>query len=644
MSEDRALVPIIQAEAPAPLAPLTHVVISPANIAAEARAQRAIRLSFGQRRRIKAEIRQLERRLGRAGYSALTAQRNDLWEQLSRLQESYFAVSDRLQAAPDNAELKQQLAIIQKESRPLMKQWLDLNEAYQPVKQMYGRLKQLQTALEDHQLAKARERAEKIQMKKMVKEARIYEKIIIDRWTRLGYAHRYTDGKRRNKVDKVRFSEVSITLDAIYFKIDASYQTAFRNYRTSIPYGVKVTEQLLHEVTLRELTVSCQRQVTGVFNANGAWVVVHRLQSVDGLMNEVSYQNAMERYHALNHPERMPICVGVAINRQVQWVYLSDHPHWLIGGYTNSGKSNLVNVGISTLISKQSPMDLRLILIDLKGGLEFSYYEGIPHLHREVVDSIEKVADTLAELEAVMELRFKKFKGVAKRIEDYHPKRPKDYMPRILCVFDEVASIMDHGDTTKRILASLRSLTRMGRAVGIHIWLCTQRPDVKAIEGSIKANLNLRLSGRMSSTADSMTVLGNSSAKDLAAVPGRMILQLGPDPTPIQTPKIDPEDIAEALEIAKSYPAPPPIEIPEGYTVVHQEWTVEKVIELSLKHLGGNITAQKVWQNAQGDMSQGQARKLVEKVWAADCVEFEGKQYRVKLVGNSRRLIEVETN
>lgn len=639
MSDDRAIVPLIEADAPAPLAPLTHIVISPANIAAEARQQRAIRLGFFQRRRMKKEIHQLKKELALAGHEELQQRRADLWAQLQRLQETFITLRERLEAAPDDPELKQQLAIIQRESRPLMKQWMTLTEEFKPLKLTIIRVQQLQTALEDHALAVARQRAETKLMKGMIREARIYETIIIDRWTRLGYAHRYNDGKKF-KTDKVRFAQVGITLDAIYFKIDTSYKTAFQNFKTNIPDYVKVGAQLLSDETLRELKIACQRQVSGVDNANGAWVIVHRLESVDGLMNEVSFTNVMERYPQKYH-HRMPICVGVGVNRQVQWVALSEFPHWLIGGYTNSGKSNMVNVGISTLITRQTPHELRLVLIDLKGGLEFNFYDGIPHLHRGVVDSIEGVADALAELEAVMEWRFKKFKGIAKRLEDYHVKRPKDYIPRILCVFDEVASIMDHGDLTKRILASLRTLTRMGRAVGIHIWLCTQRPDVKAIEGSIKANLAVRISGRMSSTADSMTILGNSMAKDLAAMPGRMVLQLGPDPIPIQTPKIDPEDIEEALRIANTYAAPPLLEVPDGYKVIHQEWTVEKVIELSIKHLGGNITAQKVWQNAQSDLSQAQARKLVEKVWASDCVEFEGKQYTVKLVGNSRRLVEI---
>src|SRR5690606_5321274 len=128
---------------------------------------------------------------------------------------------------------------------------------------------------------------------------------------------------------------------------------------------------------------------------------------------------------------------------------------------------------------------------------------------------------------------------------------------------------------------------------------------------------------------DSVTILGNSMAKELAAVPGRMALQIGPDPTPVQTPHITEQNIRDALAIAKQMAAPPPLDIAPGTRIVHQEWTVERVIELSLKHLGGNISHIAVW-NAADDLSKGAAQKLVEKIWAMDVIEYEGRKYQVK--------------
>lgn len=639
MSNETAIVLLDKGDAPPPLSPLIDIVISPANIIAEARQLRATPLTFGQRRKMRKELKRLEQQLTRENYSGLVAARKELKPTLEALQDRFFSLQQALEAQPDNPELLQAAAALKAEIIPVKKRWEEITARLKANRPVVIQFKELEQALEDHQLALARIKAEKKLKDALVKEARIYEKLIITHWSRLGFQHKRTNGKgKQEKIDRVKFSTGSITLDAIYFKIDASYQTAFKNYKTNLPEGVRITDQLLTEVTLNELTIATQRQVSGIWNSNGAWVIVHRLESVDGLMNYVPFSKTMERY-PIKHHNKMPICVGVGGNRQVQWITLADYPHWLIGGFTNSGKSNLVNVGISTLITKQSPHDLRLVLIDLKGGLEFDFYSGLPHLHRGVVDSVEGVADMLAELEAIMQLRFKKFKGVAKRLEEYHLKRPGDYMPRILCVFDEVASVMDHGDVTKRILASLRELTRMGRAVGIHIWLCTQRPDVKAVEGNIKANLAVRVSGRMPTAADSVTVLGNSLAKELAAIPGRMVLQLGPDPIAIQTPHITQENIHDALQTAMAYPAPPTLEVPEEYRVVHQQWTAERIIELCINHLNGNVTAKRIWEAAEG-LSQGQARKFAESIWQMDCVPFEGKEYRVKLVGNSRRLVE----
>ncbi len=630
MTTDRAIVPIaLENAAPPPLAPLTDVVISPANIAAEQRQRNAQRLSWQQRRKIKSDIRRLNKKLRSAQCREIAAVRASLKPQMERLHKQYTDLKQQIQQQPDCPALAEELNRLWQEIEPVKQRWDRVNQQARAIAPLYEQRSALLRALEDHQLSLARDKAEKRLIRAMRQEAEIYERLIIDKWTRLGYCYRYSKGSK-DHVDKVEFAECSITLDAIYFKIDAAYQTAFKNWKTNVPQGVKVVEQLLDPSTLDELSLACQRQVTAVHGpAIGAWVIVHRLDSVDGLMNYVSFDDVMERY-PVQHNHRMPICVGVAANRQVQWINLGDFPHWLIGGFTNSGKSNMVNVGICTLISHQKPDDLRLVLIDLKGGLEFSFYEGIPHLHGGIVDSVSKVADTLAELEAIMAERFKKFRAArSKRIEEFHARRPNDPMPRILCVFDEVASIMDHGDTTRRIASSLRQLTARGRAVGIHIWLCTQRPDVKVIEGAIKANLAVRISGRLPSSADSVTILGNSMAKDLAAVAGRMVLQLGPDPIAVQSPHITDQHIAESLKRAMTYQIPPALDVPEGVRVVHQEWTVERVIDLSIKHLGGNITWKKVYEAAD-DLSQSQARELVERIWNMPVIEHEGVSYQVK--------------
>lgn len=637
-----AIIPVnLDTAAPPPLAPLRDVIISPANVAVESRRKQAVKLTRRERAKIRREMRLMYRRLKLGRFEWVAGEREKMRPDVEAAYNRYLDLRERRAAAPDNQDLRRQWQTLQEESAPIRAQWDHITKRYEEMAPFYERYKYLERALENHQIATERDRAEKRLYNEMIKEAKIYERLIIQKWTRLGYCHRYKEGDK-NRIDEVSFSKVGITLDAIYLKIATSRQTAFKHWQTELPETVKITTQLLNTETLDELSITCQRQVTGVHSPAGAWVIVHRLDSIDGLMNYVAYSDVMERYpHKIN--DKVPICVGVGLNREVKWVNLADFPHWLIGGFTGSGKSNFVNVGICSMISQHKPDDLRLCLIDLKGGLEFDTYKGIPHLYRDTVDTVPGVAEILAEVEALMKERFKKFRGVARRYEEYRIRRPADNMPRLVVVFDEAASIMEHGETTKRILSSLREITRQGRAVGIHVWLCTQRPDVEAIAGSVKANLNVRISGRMTTSIDSITVLGSSAAKDLAPVPGRMVLQLGPDPEPVQTPHIQEDDIMGAIKLALQYDPPNPLELPAS-VVIHQEWTIERVIELSIKHLNGNITFTQIWKAAD-DLSKSQARRLVESIWAAGIVEYEGKQYRVTTgSSNTRHLVEIETD
>lgn len=626
--------------APRPLQSLSQRVVNPANIALETRRFRAEPIPWGKRRKIRAFVRQLNARLRREQYEELLTVQAALKERLDAQQETFNQLKERLTANPQDTEAGEAYTRLKEDTRPDLERWQALKGQLEPLHHLAAQRDSFQHMLDDHPVAVARLKAERKLRRDLEKEAAIYGSLIINRWTRLGFKHVYTH-KGKEKTQKVKFSNVSITLDGIYFKIAASHKTAFNNWDTDIPDGVYIAKQLLAPETLTELSIACQKQVTGIYNSDGAWVIVHRLESIDGLMNYVKFTDVMQRYPA-EQARNMPCPVGVSYNREIQWVNLSDFPHWLIGGYTGSGKSNSVNANLCALIRTQSPEDLRIILCDLKGGLEFSFYKDIPHLHGDIIDEPAKVAEMLTELESIMELRFKKFKGVAKKIEDYHLRYPNKDMPRILCVFDEFASIQGHGEVTKRISASVLRLTRLGRAVGVHLFVCTQQPDVKVIEGGIKTNLPLRMSGRMPTSSASVTVLGNSSAAALAAVAGRMILQLGPDPMPIQTPHISDEEIEESLVIAKRYPKAAPLEIGDKTKVIHEEWTTERVVELSLKHLNGNIAWKPIWDATSEDLSQGQARRLVEAIWASDCIQFEGAEYKVQRgEGWRRKLVKI---
>jgi hypothetical protein len=630
--------------APEPMHSLTHVVISPANIAMEARLSRAKPLGRWELGKLKRELSRLERQVAALAVGEVedTQRFIELRESLKVLLDYKLDLAQKRQLLPDDPHLKVQWEQLYEEARPLQQEYEELREQLKKLQALKQNAAAIRQRIDDNPNVIEKLKADNEKNKIQREEARAYEQLMIDRFTQLGYCYRWTDTKGNKRIDEVKFAEIHITSDAVFFKVAASYRAMLGAWKTKIPYGVKIMD-LVKEDTLTELSYACQRQVSAKASmTGGAWIIVHRLDTNDGLLNEVRYSEVMKRYPR-KYRALIPLCVGVSHHRNVQWLNLAQFPHMLVAGFTNSGKSNLVNSLICTMITEYDPVELRLVLVDLKDGIEFSSYEKIPHLHKKVVDSVAGLADRLHELEAIMQDRNQMMRGKAKTIGEYNVKYIDNKLPRIVCIIDEVASIMAQGDLTKRIMNSLGQLTAKGRAAGIHIILSTQRPSVDVIDGRVKVNLAARLVGRMPSHFDSQTILGSGDAKDLAAIPGRMILQIGPDPIPVQTPFIDEGDILDALKRAMEYPTPEPLPLPESMDI-QEEWTPEKIVELSLNFLGGNIGHTVIWKEIkeEGNISSRQLRDMVQRIWAMDCIEYAGKKYKVERGQRSaRKLVEV---
>lgn len=636
--------PFENESAPEPMAALTNRIISPKNIAKEVRLRRAKPLGRWALRRLQGEVRQLEKQAVKlaVGEDEDINRFTELRQGLMTLQDYKLELVQKRDAAPDDPHLKNQWDELHREALPLHKEYVALRSHLKELQILRRRVAAIQQQIAENPEVILRHKAAEKKNQLQQQEARAYEQLIIDRFTQLGYCNRWVDSKGNKRIDEVRFEEIHVTADAMFFKIANSIGTAFGGYKTRLPAGVRIYD-LVKEETVMELAATCQRQVTAKATVtNGSWIIVHRLDTNDGLLNEVKYTTMMDRYPSMLRP-LIPLSMGVTYHRELVWLNLAQFPHMLIAGFTNSGKSNLVNSIICTLITQFSPDEIRLVLVDLKDGIEFSSYEHIPHLHKKVVDSVGVLADRLQELEALMVERNQEMRGKAKTIGHYNAKYPEKQMPRVVCVIDEVASIIAQGENSRRVLNSLGQLTAKGRAAGIHIILSTQRPSVDVIDGRIKVNMAARVVGRMPSHTDSLTVLGTGDAKDLSAVPGRMILQIGPDPIPVQTPFIEESDIADALRRAMDYDAPEPLPVPED-AIVTQGWTPERLVELSLTYLNGNVAHKPVWAEIKddGNISREQTREMLKRIWAMDCIEYQGKQYHVAPgEGHVKRLVEI---
>jgi S-DNA-T family DNA segregation ATPase FtsK/SpoIIIE len=191
-------------------------------------------------------------------------------------------------------------------------------------------------------------------------------------------------------------------------------------------------------------------------------------------------------------------------------------PHLLIAGTTGSGKSVGINAMILSLLYKNSPDNLRLVMIDPK-MLEFSMYNDIPHLLTPVITKAGDAINALANMVSEMERRYTLMsKTKTKNIENYNEKAQKegyDTMPYIVIVIDELADLMM--TSGKDVEYSIARLAQMARASGIHLIVATQRPSVDVVTGLIKANLPSRLSYKVGQRIDSKIILDSMGAESL---------------------------------------------------------------------------------------------------------------------------------
>jgi len=191
-------------------------------------------------------------------------------------------------------------------------------------------------------------------------------------------------------------------------------------------------------------------------------------------------------------------------------------PHLLIAGTTGSGKSVGINAMLLSLLYRNGPENLKLILIDPK-MLEFSIYNDIPHLLTPVIIEPKKAIIALANLVKEMERRYQLMaQNKVKNIDNYNTKAKKEgleHMPYIVVVIDELADLMMTGG--KEVEYSIARLAQMARAAGIHIIVATQRPSVDVVTGLIKANLPARLSYRVGQKIDSKVILDTMGAESL---------------------------------------------------------------------------------------------------------------------------------
>ncbi len=225
--------------------------------------------------------------------------------------------------------------------------------------------------------------------------------------------------------------------------------------------------------------------------------------------------------------------LGFAIGRDISGVPvvadLAKMPHILVAGQTGSGKSVMINTILSSMLYRNSPADLKLILVDPK-QVELKPYDDIPHLLTPVITEPEKCISALKWAVAEMERRYKALSDVNKRnIIEYNNLKKEEGMPYIVIVIDELADLMMMA--ARDVEALIVRIAQKARAVGIHLVLATQRPSVDVITGLIKANVPGRIAFTTQSQVDSRTIIDQVGAEKLLGM-GDMLLLTSDMPKP----------------------------------------------------------------------------------------------------------------
>ncbi len=261
------------------------------------------------------------------------------------------------------------------------------------------------------------------------------------------------------------------------------------------------------------------------------------------------------RFQRSNDP--LTFALGKNIEGEVVTASLEELPHLLIAGTTGSGKSVFLTSLLISLIYKSPPDRVKYLLFDPK-QVDFSGFDGIPHLLHPIITSSRVAMKALqwAVEETQRRYQLLKEKGF-KKLAEFN-QREEQPLPYIVIIIDELNFLFQQASGGREVEKAISNLSQMARAAGIHLAVATQRPDVKRIEGGIKANLPARISFKLSSKTDSMTILDMPGAERLLGKGD--LLFLSPDfdkPVRLQAPLTTKEEIERITDYLRTlYPEP----------------------------------------------------------------------------------------
>ncbi len=363
------------------------------------------------------------------------------------------------------------------------------------------------------------------------------------------------------KQDKADAGDVEGNADAIKetfdnFNINVEMEGAnigprVTQYTLKPPTGVKLTKITALENNLAlDLAATSIRIEAPIPGKRLVGIEVPNVKPATVRISSLIQSNDWKR---LNSP------LGFVIGKDIAGVPmvgdLAKMPHLLVAGQTGSGKSVMINTILTSMLYRNSPADLKLILVDPK-QVELTPYNDIPHLLTPVINEPEKCISALKWAVAEMERRLRTMAEVGRRnIVEYNNLKKEEGMPYVVIVIDELADLMMMA--ARDVESLIVRIAQKARAAGIHLVLATQRPSVDIITGLIKANVPARIAFTTASQVDSRTIIDQAGSEKLLGQGDMLFLTSDmPKPKRVQGAFISDEETAKITEFIREQRPP----------------------------------------------------------------------------------------
>lgn len=519
---------------------------------------------------------------------------------------------------------------------------------------LYRRLMPRQLTPGEKQELEAEQKARKHlreQRSLLESEARKFCKDITEKLVDLNVCYRFKQNEKdwlTGGIKVIAFRRPFVlSEEAIYLEVD------LRPGRS--PRGVGV-DDLSDEKVLKNLAIACEHPVYVRYESGkGFWYIIERETGKRGIPVHVKYDDMLSARPASADGLSLPI--GIGENKKPIYRSLGQMYSMLVAGTIGGGKSNFLSVLLCTLLRYNSPRRLKLVLVDLKGGMEFSFFQGVPHLMQlpakalkppkkakkgkdivvkegkleledetvtedpedpedsrlvpAIIEKREQVPGALKWLIDEGERRMDLMKGKAKHIGQYNHKFSKKALPHIVLVIDEWGDVKLEPTVGKTSEERLINIAGRFRAVGIHVILCTQTPNKDVVSIRVKNVMPARLVFNCPDQFASMLLLGDGAAHGLNPA-GRSFFVWGGTRVEAQTPFINNAAVDEVVAQAVAG------KFNDVETVGH-DVTNEEILEWALASNNGDLDYRAVHNQFRlRGLSQQQAKDI--------CASFEGQE------------------